>query len=91
MEIESNNEILTFTHYLMTNGYTVQPASEEIKRRYFIAQREDEYYMIELGALGTDEDGYGIYRIQNPTQRDRVSPIVPISEFNAARGIEVKE
>ena len=45
--------------------------------------------MIELGALGSDADGYGIYRIQDPEVRDRLSNIVPITEFDAARGIEV--
>lgn len=89
MQIESNNEILSFTQYLMTNGYDVMPVSEELKRRYFIASRADEFYMVELGALGTDEDGYGIYRIQDPKIRNRVSPIVPISEFDPKSGIEV--
>jgi hypothetical protein len=89
MNIESNNEILSFTHFLMTNGYTVMPASEEIKRKYLIARRGDEYYMIEHGALGADEEGYGIFRIQDPEIRDRLSPVVPITEFDPARGIEV--
>lgn len=90
MAIESNNEIVSFTQLLMVNNYSVRPVSDELKRKYFIAQREDEYYMIELGALGTDKEGYGIYRIQDPQARDRVSPIVPITEFDAARGLEVK-
>lgn len=90
MNIESNNEILSFTHALMTNDYTVDPVSRELKRKYFIAHRGDEFYMIELGALGTDEDGYGIYRIQDPQVRDRVSPIVPITEFDPASGIAVE-
>ena len=89
MKIESNNEILSFTHALMKSGYDVRPASEELKRRYFIAQQNDNYYMIELGVLGTDEDGYGIYRIKNPTERERISNIVPISEFDPASGIRV--
>lgn len=91
MRIESNNEILSFTHYLMSNKYQVQPISQELKRKYFIASRNDEFYMIELGALGTDEDGYGIYRIQDPQTRERVSPIVPIKEFDPARGGAVQE
>ena len=89
MNIESNNEILSFTHALMKSDYDVQTASEEHKRRYFIARRNENYYMIELGALGTDEDGYGIYRIKNPTERERISNIVPISEFDPASGIRV--
>ena len=89
MKIESNNEILSFTEYLLTSGYTVNPASDEIKRRYLIANRGDEFYMIELGALGSDEDGYGIYRIQNPDKRIRVSAVVPIREFDPAIGIQV--
>lgn len=89
MKIESNNEILSFTHYLMSNEYTVMPVSEELKRKYLIAKRRDEYYMVELGALGSDAEGYGIYRIQDPEVRDRLSNIVPITEFDAARGIEV--
>lgn len=89
MEIESNNEIVSFTHYLMTNEYKVDPVSEELKRKYFVANRGDEYYMIELGALGTDQEGYGIYRIQDPKVRDRVSKIVPISAFEPAKGIAV--
>lgn len=90
MEIENNNEIVSFTQYLMMNDYTVKPVSDELKRKYFIARREDEYYMIELGAMGTDKEGYGIYRIQDPEVRDRVSPIVPISEFDPASGIAVE-
>lgn len=89
MNIESNNEILSFTHALMTHEYTVMPVSEELKRKYMIATREDEYYMIEHGALGDDKDGYGIYRIQDPEIRDRLSPIIPITEFDPERGIEV--
>ncbi|WP_224994461.1 hypothetical protein [Cesiribacter sp. SM1] len=89
MNIESNNEILSFTHYLMSNEYTVMPVSEEIKRKYLIVKRRDAYYMVELGALGSDKDGYGIYRIQSPGIRDRLSDIVPITEFDAAQGIEV--
>ena len=89
MNIESNNEILNFTNYLIANNYTVNPASDEVKRRYLIAHRGDEFYMIELGVLGSDEDGYGIYRIQNPEARTRVSEVVPITEFEPARGIEV--
>ena len=87
MNIESNNEILNFTNYLITNNYTVNPASEGVKKRYLIAHRGDEFYMIELGALGSDEDGYGIYRIQNPDARTRVSQVVPITEFDPASGI----
>lgn len=90
MNIESNNEILNFTNYLIGNGYTVNTASEELKRRYLIAHRGDEFYMIELGALGADEEGYGIYRIQDPKARDRVSPVVPITDFDPASGIAVK-
>ena len=90
MNIESNNEILSFTNYLIANGYTVNPASEELKRRYLLAHRGDEFYMVELGALGSEGDGYGIYRIQDPKARDRVSPIVPIKEFDPAKGIAVK-
>lgn len=89
MEIESNNEILSFTHYLMTNGYKVSPLSDDLKRKYFITHRGDEYYMIELGALGTDEEGYGIYRIRNSEGMERVSQIVPINEFDPAKGIEL--
>lgn len=88
MQIESNNEILSFAHYLMTSDYKVNPVSENVKRRYFIAHREDEYYMIELGALGSDEAGYGIYRIRNTDERERISEIIPISEFDPAKGIE---
>ena len=91
MRIESNNEILSFTHYLMTSNYKIMPVSEEIKRKYLIAQRGDEFYMIELGALGADVDGYGIYRIQSPAVRDRLSPIVPITEFDPASGISTTE
>ena len=90
MNIETNNEILSFTNYLIANDYTVNPVSEELKRRYLLANRGDAYYMIELGALGTDEEGYGIYRIQDPKARDRVSPIVPIKEFNPGEGIAVR-
>lgn len=89
MEIENNNEILSFTHYLMTNNYKVNPLSDDLKRKYFITHRGDEYYMIELGALGDDEEGYGIYRIRNTEERQRVSPIVPITEFDPAKGIEL--
>lgn len=89
MNIESNNEILSFTDYLISNDYTVNPASDELKRRYLIANRGDEFYMIELGALGSDEDGYGIYRIQNPDARERVSEVVPITKFDPASGIAV--
>lgn len=90
MKIESNNEIVSFTHYLLANEYTVNPVSEELKRRYFIAHRGDEFYMIELGALDSDEEGYGIYRIQDPKARDRVSRVVPITEFDPSSGIEVQ-
>lgn len=89
MKIESNNEIVSFTHYLLANEYTVNPVSEELKRRYFIANRGDEFYMIELGALNSDKEGYGIYRIQDPKARDRVSRVVPITEFDPFSGIEV--
>ena len=89
MNIESNNEILSFTHLLMSNDYQVMPVSEELKRKYLIASRRDEFYMIELGALGTDADGYGIYRIQSPEVRDRLSEVVPITQFDAVHGIEV--
>lgn len=89
MRIENNNEILSFTHYLMTNDYTVNPVSENLKRKYFIAHRGDAFYMIELGALGSDEEGYGIYRIRNSEERERVSQIVPITEFDPARGIDL--
>lgn len=87
LDIESNNEILSFTHYLMTDGYAVTPDSEELKRKYFVAQRGDEFYMIELGALEAEEDGYGIYRIRNTKERERISPIVPITRFDPAMGI----
>ncbi|WP_017733690.1 hypothetical protein [Nafulsella turpanensis] len=89
MNIENNNEIVNFTNYLLGNNYTVNPASGEAKRKYLIAHRGDEFYMIEHGALGSDAEGYGIYRIQNPEARTRVSEIVPITEFDPARGIAV--
>ena len=89
MNIDSNNEILTFTNYLIANGYTVNPASEGIKRKYLTAQRGEEYYMIELGALGTDGDGYGIYRIRNQEERTRISETIPITEFDPVGGIRI--
>lgn len=89
MNIESNNEILSFTNYLIANDYTINPASEGIKRRYLFAHRGNEYYMIELGALGSDGDGYGIYRILNQEERTRISDTVPITEFNPGTGIKV--
>ena len=89
MNIESNNEILSFTDYLLANDYSVNPASEGVKRRYLLAHRGDEFYMIELGALGSDEEGYGIYRIQDPDERKRVGPVVPIKDFDPGRGIKI--
>ena len=75
---------------MMTNDYKIMPVSEEIKRKYMIAQRGEEFYMIELGAFGNDADGYGIFRIQDPKVRDRLSEVVPISEFDPAQGIPLK-
>lgn len=90
MEIENNNEIVSFTQYLLMNNYTVRPAAGGIKKTTFLANREDKYYVIELGALGSDEMGYGIYRIENPAETDKpASEIVPITEFDPASGISI--